>query len=122
MMWCFRSIEGYSKISRYIGNDNDNGPFIYTGFKPAFLLVKKTNAASDWHILNAKNSTTGNELDDYLRLNVDGAEITGSDDTGFDILSNGFKVTNDASGINCNGCSYIYMAFAEMPFKYGNAV
>ena len=112
--YCFAEKTGYSKISSYIGNGNSDGPFIYTGFKPAFILSKKTNAAgTQWTIWDNKRSSSGfNPADKILHPNVANPDNT-ADDT--DFLSNGFKLRATASGMNNSGDTYIYMAFAEEP-------
>ena len=113
--YCFAEKTGYSKISSYIGNGNSDGPFIYTGFKPAFILSKKTNAAgTQWTIWDNKRSSSGggNAIDKILHPNVTNPDNT-ADDT--DFLSNGFKLRATASGMNNSGDTYIYMAFAEEP-------
>jgi len=113
--YCFAEIKGYSKFGSYKGNGNADGTFIYTGFKPAFILSKKTNASgTQWTIWDNKRSSSGggNAIDKILHPNVANAVNT-ADDT--DFLSNGFKLRATASGMNNNGDSYIYMAIAEEP-------
>ena len=112
--YCFAEKKGYSKIGSYTGNGNADGPFIYTGFKPAFILSKKTNAAgTQWTIWDNKRSSSGfNPADKILHPNVANPDNT-ADDT--DFLSNGFKLRATASGMNNSGDTYIYMAFAEEP-------
>jgi hypothetical protein len=113
--YCFAEKKGYSKFGSYTGNGNADGTFIYTGFKPAFILSKKTNASgTQWTIWDNKRSSSGggNAIDKILHPNVANAVNT-ADDT--DFLSNGFKLRATASGMNNNGDSYIYMAFAEEP-------
>jgi len=113
----FRSIEGYSKISTYTGNGNANGPFVYTGFRPAYVLAKRTNGEDGWYILDAARNTV-NAVNSALFANASGAENTVTDRV--DLLSNGFKLRT-TSGPNQTGATYIYMAFAEQPFKNTNA-
>ena len=110
--YCFAEKTGYSKFGSYIGNGNANGPFIYTGFKPAFILSKKTNAAgTQWTIWDNKRSSSGfNPADKILHPNVSNPDNT-ADDT--DFLSNGFKLRATASGMNNNGDTYIYMAIGQ---------
>jgi len=110
--YCFAEKKGYSKIESYTGNGSTDGPFIYTGFKPAFIFSKKTNASgTSWTIWDNKRSPF-NPADKILHPNNTNADNT-ADDT--DFLSNGFKLRATASGMNNNGDSYIYMAFAENP-------
>ena len=113
----FRSIEGYSKISTYTGNGNANGPFVYTGFRPAYVLAKRTNGEDGWYILDAARNTF-NAVNSALFANASGAENTVTNRV--DLLSNGFKLRT-TSGPNQTGATYIYMAVAEQPFKNTNA-
>ena len=117
--YCFASIQGYSKIGSYTGNGNADGPFIYTGFKPAFLIFKRTDAANNWGMIDSKRdpyNVTGNEL--YADLSQ--AESTGN--TAVDFLSNGFKVRTSAARLNASGGTYIYMAFADQSLVGTNNV
>jgi hypothetical protein len=116
--YCFHSVEGYSKVGSYVGNGNADGPFVYTGFRPAFVLTKVTNAADDWSIADYARSPH-NVAGESLRPNSNSAEDSAAD---IDILSNGFKVRQaDSHRINYNNDTFIYIAFAETPFKYSNA-
>lgn len=117
IQYCFHSVEGFSKFGSYTGNGSADGPFIYTGFRPAFVLVKSSSlAGSYWHIMDAKRNEY-NVADKLLYPNVADAEGTGLQK---DFLSNGFKIRSTATWANGSGQTYIYMAFAEAPFK--NAV
>ena len=113
--YCFAEKKGYSKFGSYTGNGNADGVFVYTGFKPAFVFVKKTSGgqARNWCILDNKREGFNPE-NDQLHSNTTGAESMGSGSTG-DLLSNGFKFR--ATDDDKNGSyPYIYMAFAESPF------
>mgnify|MGYP003120812339 FL=1 len=111
--YCFRSIKGYSKFGSYTGNGNADGTFVYTGFKPAFVIQKASSASSyDWVILDNKRDPF-NVADESLYANLSNAAQT-SNDT--DFLSNGFKLRSTAAGNNGSGTTFIYMAFAESPF------
>nr|BAR28013.1 hypothetical protein [uncultured Mediterranean phage uvMED]BAR28192.1 hypothetical protein [uncultured Mediterranean phage uvMED] len=113
--YCFAEKKGYSKFGSYTGNGNADGTFVYTGFKPAFVFVKKTSGgqARNWCILDNKREGFNPE-NDQLHSNTTGAESMGSGSTG-DLLSNGFKFR--ATDDDKNGSyPYIYMAFAESPF------
>jgi len=114
--YCFAEKKGYSKFGSYTGNGNANGTFIYTGFKPAFVLTKSTSNAVNWQIQDNKTAPT-NLMTNKLFANTSAAQDTGSENT-VDFLSNGFKPrgTGSSENINGNGYSYIYMAFAENPF------
>ena len=115
--YCFAEVEGYSKIGIYTGNANANGPFVYTGFRPAFILSKRTSAAPGWNIFDSKRE--GYNVDNNkLASDSTAAEVT----TDYiDILSNGFKIRNATSQVNSASTKYFYMAFAENPFKNSNA-
>jgi len=116
--YCFAEIKGYSKFGSYTGNGNANGTFVYTGFKPAFVITKRTNSTSDWHIDdNARD--TFNPTDKRVFANLNNAEDTGDSR---DFLSNGFKMRNTFGGQNASGDTYIYMAFAEHPFVSSKGV
>jgi len=111
--YCFASKQGFSKFGKYVGNGNANGPFIYTGFKPAFVLVKSSSATHNWHILDNKRDPE-NVVDKYVNPDNAAAEDTF---TFGDFLSNGFKWrSSSGTSFNESGTSYIYMAFAENPF------
>jgi hypothetical protein len=112
--YCFAEKQGYSKFGKYVGNGNANGPFIYTGFKPAWLMVKQSNTARNWYILNTSDSQV-NAVDKYLHPDLNNPEGTSTNDTA-DFLSNGFKLRGTGVTTNQSGGSYIYMAFAENPF------
>jgi hypothetical protein len=115
--YCFHSVQGYSKIGSYTGNGSADGSFVHTGFKPAYVMVKKTDSATQdegWYIFDNKRSDF-NLSDDALRANLGNAEIANWG-VGFDFLSNGLKVRASDPSINVSGSVYIYMAFAEHPF------
>ena len=119
--YCFADVQGFSKFGKYIGNDSaTDGPFIYTGFKPAFILGKRTTNAGGWWMLDSKRPGI-NVTDEYLLADSSQAE---ADDGSFatDFLSNGFKVRASNGNFNTNGDSYIYMAFAEAPLVGTNNV
>ena len=116
--YCFHSVEGYSKIGRYTGNGSTDGPFVYTGFRPAFVIIKRTDVAGAGWIMLDTDRDTFNTLDSYLIANSSNSEGTLSL---LDFLSNGLKPRSTDGGVNGNTNTYIYMAFAEMPFKYSNA-
>ena len=120
--YCFADIEGYCKAGSYIGNSDPNGPYVHTGFRPAFLLIKRSDSASHWVIIDTKRSPF-NEITAWLAANLSNTESSVGTNNEFDILSNGFKNRNDAGAdiMNQSGATYIYLAFAEQPFKYSNA-
>ena len=116
----FKSIPGYSKFGGYEGNGNANGPFVYTGFRPNWLMVKSIDSADSWHIANVKSSPF-NVSNKYILANSNAAQVTSTTTDLIDVLSNGFKPR--ASNAQVNGShTYIYAAFAEFPFVSSNDV
>ena len=116
--YCFKSIEGYSKVGSYEGNGNADGTFVYTGFRPAFWMTKRTDVASPWRLFDDKRPTY-NAQTYKLQADDNGAELTGYPYA--DFLSNGFKVRDSGAYQNASGGTYVYLAFAESPFKTSNA-
>ena len=117
--YAFANIKGFSKVGSYIGNGSADGPFIYTGFKPGWLLIKKTSAAGNgWFQMDTKRDLA-NPNSTFFQLNLTNAE-TASDR--MDILSNGFKPRYNWGIINDTSATYIYMAFAEAPLVGTNNV
>jgi len=117
MCYAFAEKQGYSKFGEYTGNGNNDGTFVYTGFKPAFLLVKPTSADGSWNIYDNKRLGYN---DDNNQLYADLTNAEGTDDAA--LLSNGFKWTANTGDPNSSGRTYIYMAFAEAPFVNSNEV
>ncbi len=118
--YCFHSVEGYSKFGNYTGNGNADGTYVYTGFRPAWVLFKCSNTTGNW-ILHDTSRNPSNLSNLHLRPNSSNSEDSGTNEA-IDILSNGFKhrgVSNNNA--NSSNDTYIYLAFAEMPFKYANA-
>ena len=114
----FAPVEGYSAMGSYTGNGSADGPFVYTGFRPAWILYKRSDAAgNDWTILDATIGPT-NVIDEYLQPSNSNAEASS---TMFDFLSNGFKPRLTSAGHNASGGTYIYYAVAEHPFKTSRA-
>ena len=113
--YCFAEKKGYSKFGSYVGNNNDDGTFVYTGFKPAFVLIKITAGQSDnWIMQDNKINSFNGASSQRLRPNSNNAEFSSSNE--IDLLSNGFKCHGADGEISGSGFSYIYMAFAESPF------
>ena len=112
--YCFADVQGFSKMGSYVGNGNADGPFVYTGFKPAFVMTKKMTGSSQWVMFDNKRSPI-NYVQRRLQANNSAAENT-DDNQDFDILSNGFKSRRAAGDWNSDGDTFIYMAFAENPF------
>jgi|7_EtaG_2_1085326.scaffolds.fasta_scaffold65125_1 hypothetical protein len=117
--YVFAEKQGYSKFGSYTGNGNADGPFIYTGFRPAFLITKRTDGVAGWSVKNNKTDPE-NPVDRALFANATDAEAT--DQYIIDFLSNGFKIRDASAGVNGSGSTYIYMAFAEAPFVNSNGV
>ena len=111
-------VKGYSKFGAYTGNANADGAFVYTGFRPAYILLKHSHYTLNWYIFD--NKREGYNLDnDVLFADTTVAETT----TNYiDILSNGFKLRSTDNAINGGGNTYIYAAFAEAPFCNSNGV
>ena len=120
--YCFAEKKGFSKFGSYVGNGEPAGdaPFIYTGFKPAFLLIKSSSyAGQHWSITdNRRLGYNGSSA--WLKADSSGVELTNLVNP--DLLSNGFKLQNNNDIYNKNGQSYIYMAFAEEPLVSSNGV
>jgi len=116
--YCFAPVAGYSAFGSYTGNGSTDGPFVYTGFRPRFILFKRTDTTADWRIEDTSRSPT-NATQIEIYPNLSNAE--GSAPDGMDILSNGFKLRGTYSQWNASGGTFIYAAFAENPFKYANA-
>jgi len=120
VVYCFTNVEGFSRFGGYTGNGSTDGPVVYTGFKPAFIILKRTNSAQEWQMYD-------NERDPYnvanhkLEPNSTSAESILTTDNNLDFLSNGFKLRQGNGGMNASGSTYIYMAFAESPFKTATA-
>ena len=114
--YCFHSVKGYSKIGSYTGNGNADGTFVYTGFRPAFVMTKRTDSTSGWIIRDNKRDTF-NPSQTSLYPNATTADDTsGGASYYLDFLSNGFKFRGSGIAFNASSGSYIYMAFAEHPF------
>ena len=118
--YCFAEKKGYSKFGSYTGNGNVDGTFVYTGFKPAFVLKKNISVTRDWGINDIEREPF-NTNDNILRPNLANAEQSNSA-YAMDFLSNGFKLRGADAEINTSGNTYIYMAFAENPFVTSTGV
>ena len=118
LAYCFADVAGYSAFGGYIGNGSSNGPFIYTGFRPRFVLVKASSTSENWAISDTSRSPF-NAANAFLRPDEASAETTGA--MIMDFNSNGFKMRNSDTKSNGGGITYVYMAFAENPFKYALA-
>ena len=118
--YCFHSVEGYSKVGSYTGNGSADGTFVHCGFRPAYVMIKKTDAVGSWHTIDAERIGY-NPRNDVLLPDSNSAEQTNYGVQARDILSNGFKMRDPNGGTNASGGTFIFLAFAETPFKYTNA-
>jgi len=116
--YAFSEVPGYSRFGSYTGNGSSDGPFVFCGFRPAYLMVKRTDTANDWYIIDAVRDGY-NVIGPELFANRSDAEALGS--TRADFLSNGFKLRSSGPGWNANGGTYIFMAFASAPQKFALA-
>jgi hypothetical protein len=116
--YCFAEKKGFSKFGSYTGNGSADGTFVYTGFKPAFVIIKRTDTTAFWRLYDNKRNTF-NIVDKRIAPNDSGAETTADD---LDFLSNGFKQRGTSGANNASGGSYIYMAFAENPFVTSTSI
>ena len=119
--YCFAEKQGFSKFGKYVGNGNSDGPYVWTGFRPAFIMFKPIGESSDWTICDTKRNTHNPTADLTINANL----TTGDHDGGmdFDILSTGFKVRNANTDNNSSdSAGIVYMAFAEQPFVNSNGV
>ena len=119
IMYAFNSVKGFSKFGSYTGNGNADATFVYTGFKPAFVIIKPSSYSNSWLILDNKRNTF-NPTNTRLEADGSGADYSGLDYT--DFLSNGFKIRTSNSHPNNSGGTLIYTAFAESPFVNSNGV
>jgi hypothetical protein len=115
--YCFAPIAGYSAFGSYTGNGSADGPFVFTGMRPAYVMFKRTDASSNWYVFDVARNTS-NVMSSFLCPNDPLAETSV---VGIDFLSNGFKQRGTAADYNASGGTYIYMAFASNPFKYSLA-
>ena len=117
--YCFHSVDGYSKIGSYKGNGSNDGSFVHTGFRPAFVLIKSVSGHNWWIGDSSREPYNGGKgTYEWLRADDPSAEV---DYTAIAHMSNGFKFLDSHSGLNGANDTYIYLAFAEHPFKYANA-
>ena len=114
--YLWRSVQGFSKIGKYKGTGNANGTFIYTGFRPAWVFIKKTSGSDNWILVDNKRDGYNGSVEP-IYINLANAEATAEP---MDLLSNGFKMLRTDGGENASGATYVYMAFAEQPFVNSN--
>ena len=119
--YCFSSVRGYSKMGAYTGNGNANGPFVYTGFRPAFVMSKAYSTTGQWMMVDDKRPLYYNGSGAVVYADASVVETQNTTWTTVDFLSNGFKPRYTDGLNNGAGTSYIYMAFAEFPFVSSNS-
>ena len=116
--YCFAEKQGYSKFGKYVGNGNNSGPYIHLGFRPAFIMTKKSDGTSGWFMQDIKRGIKNQDTNTpVLQANGSFSEATvGFTDYEIDFLSNGFKLRDNNTYVNASGSTYIFMAFAESSF------
>ena len=117
--YAFKNVQGFSKFGSYTGNGNADGTFVYTGFKPAWVLIKPSSTTGSWYLFD---STRNSFNVTNSRLKVDGNEAESSNIDTLDIISNGFKLRDTNAAWNGSGTTYIYMCFSENPFTTSTGV
>ena len=118
--YCWAAVAGYSAFGSYTGNGSTDGTFVYLGFRPRFLMVKRTDTTSNWVIVDSSRNVY-NPQDLNLYPNLSAAEDDYTTTYPFDMLSNGVKFRANYANVNASGGTYVYAAFAENPFKFSNA-
>jgi hypothetical protein len=118
--YCFAPVAGFSAFGSYTGNGSSDGPFVFTGFRPRWIMIKRTDSGSNWYMIDALRSPY-NEVNDLLYAEQSLAEGTDDTNNGIDFLSNGFKLRKGVGGTNVSNATLIYAAFAEAPLKYSRA-
>ena len=118
--YCFAEVQGYSKIGTYTGNGNADGTFVYTGFRPAFTIIKDSGNSADW-VMHSKGMNDSNPMLQSLEANGTASQYTTAGKN-IDYLSNGFKCRGTDTAVNGSGRNFVYIAFAEAPFVNSNGV
>jgi hypothetical protein len=123
--YAWHSVEGFSKFGSYTGNGSNDGPFVYVGFRPAYVMIKETSGTGSWLIVDTNRdpyneSLTGKHIQ-ADSANTEQTAAARSPTFGIDYVSNGFKLRGSHDENNQSGQNYIYMAFAESPYKYSSA-
>lgn len=119
--FAFHSVDGFSRFGKYNGNGSADGDFIYTGFKPKFVIIKSLASSTPWMIFDSERDSF-NPVSTYLLTYNNAAEGSAPSSNAIDFCSNGFKQRGSHADMNSNGQDYVYMAFADIPLKYANAV
>ena len=115
ILYCWHGVDGFSKFGKYTGNGSADGPFVYTGFRPAWIMIKNAGATASWFMLDGTRNTF-NPAENWLVADDPQAEVVTSGDRKIDFLSNGFKIRATTTDFNGSSANMIYMAFAEHPF------
>jgi len=113
-------VAGFSKFGKFTGNGNADGTFVFTGFRPAWVMIKQRSGTAGWMMYDSKRSPQ-NTINKYLQANNTNAEVDSTTDNPIDFLSNGMKMRYSNTATNQSGGTYIYLCFAESPFKYARA-
>ena len=117
IMYAWTEVPGFSKFGQYTGDDNDpNGPFVYLGFRPAFIIIKCDSNAEAWGMYDSSRDTY-NVADKRIKCDANTEEQSGDADRKIDFLSNGFKIKGDDGELNTDNYTYLYMAWAESPLN-----
>ena len=119
LAYVWADVEGMQKFGNYEGNGNADGVFVYTGFRPRMIFLKRTDSSGSWHVFDSARNTF-NALDIYLLWNGTGGDDGPYDSNSIDFLSNGFKIRNNGAGLNASSGDYIYGAWGDVSFKYNN--
>ena len=119
--YVFSEVQGFSKFGKYTGNGNSDGTFVFCGFRPAWIMVKRSSATEDWAVWDSTRDSGYNPNGFLLRPNGTDSEGGNVGAHQIDIVSNGFKFRNSDSKGNGSGSTYVYFAFAELPFKHARA-
>jgi hypothetical protein len=121
VMYCWAPIAGYSQFGSYTGNGSADGPFVYCGFQPKFVMIKLSSGSGSGWLMYDSSRNPYNLVTQYVQANSSNAEAGSSTDNPLDFLSNGFKLRYSNSATNQSGGTFIYAVFASNPFKYANA-
>ena len=115
--YAWHGVDGYSRFSTYTGNGNADGPFIFTGFRPKLVYLKKSSGATAWNVFYSPPKTFNSSANAYLTWDTTDVEANG---VPVDFLSNGFKIRSSGTGVNENGGDFVYGAWGDVPLKYNN--
>jgi hypothetical protein len=118
--YLFAEVAGFSKAFSYTGNGSADGPFCFTGFRPRWVMIKRTDTAETWTVVDSSRTTINKNSVEFLQPNSSDAEFTDTNSE-YDFLANGFKLKDAGSLVNGSGGTYVYAAFSENPFKYSLA-